>query len=199
MKEDKNLYQKLVSKVTLHFVLRPFIEKTNSDLSLSNLGCGDLLRRLPPQVVRKIIGYLDPHTLASALQVSKFWNEMFSSEWIWKRLCYLPRWRLSPKENRNQISRVLLQHGRLEVGSGRYGHQCFWANRALLRQTRTPSGFALDQAWSLDIFRQPKGSRFAGIVRLFLENFLQFWKKNHEFLEICNFFQYCLMFKIVIK
>ena len=93
--------------------------------SYLKLGCGDLLRRLPPQVVRKIIGYLDPHTLASALQVSKFWNEMFSSEWIWKRLCYLPRWRLSPKENRNQISRVLLQHGRLEVCSGRYGHQSY--------------------------------------------------------------------------
>jgi len=92
--------------------------------SLCQPGCGDLLRRLPPQVVRKIIGYLDPHTLASALQVSKFWNEMFSSEWIWKRLCYLPRWRLSPKENRNQISRVLLQHGRLEVGSGRSQDSC---------------------------------------------------------------------------
>ena len=30
---------------------------------------------------------------------------MFSSQWIWKRLCYLPRWRLSPKDNLLQMSR----------------------------------------------------------------------------------------------
>ena len=29
---------------------------------------------------------------------------MFSSQWIWKRLCYLPRWRLSPKDNLLQMS-----------------------------------------------------------------------------------------------
>jgi len=72
--------------------------------ALCQPGCGDLMRRLPPQVVRKIIGYLDPQTLISALQVSKFWHDMFSSQWIWKRLCYLPRWRLSPKDNLLQMS-----------------------------------------------------------------------------------------------
>ena len=32
VKEHENLYQKIVSKVTLHFFLKPFVEKTNSAL-----------------------------------------------------------------------------------------------------------------------------------------------------------------------
>lgn len=38
-------------------------------------------------------------------QVCHFWNHLFNSEWIWHRLCYLPKWRLSPDENQLQLER----------------------------------------------------------------------------------------------
>jgi len=78
--------------------------------ALCQPGCGDFLQHLPPQVVRHIVSFLDPSSLAAALQVSKFWHQIMSQNWIWKRLCFLPKWRLALKENRDQLER----HGKVK-------------------------------------------------------------------------------------
>ena len=52
----------------------------------------------------KIIQYLDPLTLNRCRQVCHFWKHLFESEWIWHRLCYYPKWKLSEHENQVQVS-----------------------------------------------------------------------------------------------
>ena len=38
-------------------------------------------------------------------QVCHFWKHLFDSEWIWHRLCYLPKWKLSDHEDQVQLER----------------------------------------------------------------------------------------------
>lgn len=67
--------------------------------------CQDILRQLPSHLTRKIIKYLDPYSLLSASRVCKNWYELFECDWIWKRLSFLTRWRLSPQESHAQLNR----------------------------------------------------------------------------------------------
>jgi F-box/WD-40 domain protein 7 len=68
-------------------------------------GCKDPLRSLPSLLTCKIIQYLDPPTLVRCRQVCTYWKNLFDSEWIWHRLCFLPRWRLSDNESDVQLER----------------------------------------------------------------------------------------------
>ena len=70
-------------------------------------GCSDILRNLPAQITCKIFNYLDPESLVNASLVCKYWNNMVETTcWTcWKRLCFLPCWRLSPQASREQLDR----------------------------------------------------------------------------------------------
>ena len=68
-------------------------------------GCKDPFRTLPSLLNTKIIQYLDPMTLNRCRQVCQFWKHLFESEWIWHRMCYLPKWKLSSVEDHVQLER----------------------------------------------------------------------------------------------
>ena len=68
-------------------------------------GCQDPFRTLPSLLTSKILSYLDPISLLRCRQVCHFWKHLFSSEWIWHRLCYQPKWMLAESENEVQLER----------------------------------------------------------------------------------------------
>lgn len=68
-------------------------------------GCGDLFRRLPAHLACKVLRYLDPISICSSRLVCKDWQRLLDSEWIWHRLCFLPRWKLSQAESEAQLAR----------------------------------------------------------------------------------------------
>ena len=50
----------------------------------------DFLRELPPELACYILSYIEePRTLTRASRVSRYWNQLISDEWLWKRLCYM--------------------------------------------------------------------------------------------------------------
>lgn len=47
----------------------------------------DFLRDLPPELAIYILGFIDPRSLLKACQVSRYWHNLISEEWLWKRMC----------------------------------------------------------------------------------------------------------------
>ncbi len=66
--------------------------------------CCDLIASLPHIISVQVFSYLDPVSLARACQVNQRWNELGSDGLLWKRWCFMPKWRFSAAtEEKQQI------------------------------------------------------------------------------------------------
>ncbi len=66
-------------------------------------GCCDMISYLPKMLSLKIFSYLDPVSLARCCQVNHIWNELANDSLLWKRLCFLSRWRFSAASESKQM------------------------------------------------------------------------------------------------
>ena len=76
--------------------------------ALCNPGCSDFLPQLPGPITSKILNHLDPVSLVNASLVCKDWYNLVDSSWTcWKRLCFTPRWQLSPQASQEQLDKYI--------------------------------------------------------------------------------------------
>ncbi|XP_040576258.1 uncharacterized protein [Lepeophtheirus salmonis] len=69
-------------------------------------GCNDFIQKLPIHCAYKILSYLDPSSLTASAQVCKYWRDLSNADWLWHRLCFIQKWRLSSFGSRDQITRL---------------------------------------------------------------------------------------------
>jgi len=68
-------------------------------------GCSDPLEILPPHLVYKIFGLLDPHSLAKVTCVSSTWSHYGEAPALWQRLSSREPWKLSREGSIAQLQR----------------------------------------------------------------------------------------------
>lgn len=58
----------------------------------------DFLCELPPELACYILSFIEePQTLTRASCVSRYWNQLISDEWLWKRLCFMHGFEIEPE------------------------------------------------------------------------------------------------------
>jgi hypothetical protein len=67
--------------------------------------CSDMISNLPHMISMQILSFLDPVSLARACQVNKQWNELGSEGILWKKWCFMPKWRFSQATEEKQLQK----------------------------------------------------------------------------------------------
>ncbi|XP_043193054.1 F-box/WD repeat-containing protein 7-like [Amphibalanus amphitrite] len=91
--------------------------------------CQDLLSWLPAHVVSKVLSYLDPVSLARCSAVCRQWRVLAGGRLLWRRLCALSEWQVSPETHRKQVAEFTDADGRVnwkEVFIQRYRLRRNW-------------------------------------------------------------------------
>ncbi|XP_023321127.1 F-box/WD repeat-containing protein 7 [Eurytemora carolleeae] len=88
-------------------------------------GCSDPLQIVPPHLIYKIFGLLDPFSLAAASRVSWVWHHYSVAPSLWKNLCSQAPWKLSRKGSNTQIQRF----------GGEPDWRCIFVERYKLRRS----------------------------------------------------------------
>jgi hypothetical protein len=65
--------------------------------------CCDMIASLPHIISMQVFSYLDPVSLARACQVNRQWNELGSDGLLWKRWCFMSKWRFSAVTEEKQL------------------------------------------------------------------------------------------------
>lgn len=78
--------------------------------------CCDLISYLPKLISLQIFSYLDPVSLAKCSRVNKTWHELSNDSLLWKRFCFVPKWRFSAASESKQLKKYLNEdNGTMEV------------------------------------------------------------------------------------
>ena len=68
--------------------------------------CCDMIGYLPKLITNQILSYLDPVSLATCSRVNRHWYQISNDSQLWKRFCFILRWRFSAGSEAMQLKKV---------------------------------------------------------------------------------------------